>query len=1807
MKKIFLFAFLLAPGWIFSQAIVKGSGIVYTNGAPTHTVNFNTDAEIAIDTTTGHWWERSRDGLGWLEAGFRVQKLAGSSPPSAAPADKESEVVVNDVDSLYQWRSGAWRHLNKVVTYTAGTGISISGGNVISNTGDLSATNEGTLGVGAGGASTSVLLSNTSGATGVTFQVTGIATITESTSSNGGTITIGATEIDGSTSNELQTYAHSGTTSYTNTLSNGGGSFTLQASGIVSISNSSGTVTISATETDGSTSNELQTIANTSDATSHTATLSNSGGSLQLVEGANITLTTSGTGLNGIVTIASSGGGGSTDLAYSGTSSPVTLTSSTGTDVTFTQGGIVTLSASSGNMTISASEVDGSTSNELQTIANTSDATSHTVTLSNSGGSLQLVEGANITLTTSGTGLNGIVTIAATSGGGTDLAFSGAGSPVTLTSSSGTDVTFTEGGIVTLSATSGNVTITATEVDGSTSNELQTYAHSGTTSYTNTLSNGGGSFTLQASGIVSVSNSSGTVTIGATEVDGSTSNELQTYAHSGTTSYTNTLSNGGGSFTLQASGIVSISHTTGTVTISATEADGSTSNELQTIANTSDATSHTATLSNSGGSLQLVEGANITLTTSGTGLNGIVTIAATSGSGTDLTFSGTSSPVTLNSSSGTDVTFTQGGIVTLSASSGNITISATETDGSTSNELQTYAHSGTTSYTNTLSNGGGSFTLQASGIVSISNSSGTVTISATEVDGSTSNELQTLANTSDATSHTATLSNSGGSLQLVEGSGITLTTSGTSLNGIVTVAAVDASASNELQTYAHSGTTSYTNTLSNSGGSFTLQASGIVSISNSSGTVTIGATEVDGSTSNELQTLASTSDATSHTVTLSNSGGSLQLVEGANITLTTSGTGLNGIVTIAATSGGGTDLAFSGTSSPVTLNSSTGTDVTFTQGGIVTLTATSGNLTISATEVDGSTLNELQTYAHSGTTSYTNTLSNGGGSFTLQASGIVSISHTTGTVTISATEVDGSTSNELQTLANTSDATSHTVTLSNSGGSLQLVEGSNVTLTTSGTGLNGIVTIASTEVDGSTSNELQTYAHSGTTSYTNTLSSGGGSFTLQASGIVSISNSSGTVTIGATEVDGSTSNELQTIANTSDATSHTATLSNSGGSLQLVEGSGITLTTSGTGLNGIVTIASTATGNTDLAFSGTSSPVTLTSSTGTDVTFTQGGIVTLSASSGNITISATETDGSTSNELQTYAHSGTTSYTNTLSNGGGSFTLQASGIVSISNSSGTVTISATETDGSTSNELQTLASTSDATSHTVTLSNSGGSLQLVEGTNITLTTSGTGLNGIVTIASTAAGGTNFASTRGYVEGVTGTTVDLDALDGKTKDVDGTNLSFDIPSNLDNFKVYKNGILLTRTGTGTTRDYSADASANSITLTASLATTDRVIVQAITGSAVDLFTSARFSGAGTSGSPLELAQQSATTGQVLAWSGSAWAPANAVPQSTISPTQITSDQDNYSPTGWAAATLVRLSSDNFRAITSFSAQSDGEVKTLLNIGSFPIYLPGQHPDGTAANRIVTPYDYFLFPGKSCSIFYDNTSSRWYITSAKDTYRKGVYYGGGFGSTTAGDWGNITLTVSGTAAATGTTQATSTSPGGLTLSTGTTNAGASMVSISKTITTPVYYSGSHISCEGTVSIPTLSDGTETFSAGVQVTTSPTSATFAPNNTIGIRYTHGTNSGKWQGFTKDNAGTESTADLGVTVAANTVYDLRIELDKQNSEARFYLDGVMAGRVTANLPTAGAAGARTVMVKSAGTTSRTLNAHSLLLEGIY
>ena len=102
----------------------------------------------------------------------------------------------------------------------------------------------------------------------------------------------------------------------------------------------------------------------------------------------------------------------------------------------------------------------------------------------------------------------------------------------------------------------------------------------------------------------------------------------------------------------------------------------------------------------------------------------------------------------------------------------------------------------------------------------------------------------------------------------------------------------------------------------------------------------------------------------------------------------------------------------------------------------------------------------------------------------------------------------------------------------------------------------------------------------------------------------------------------------------------------------------------------------------------------------------------------------------------------------------------------------------TGTNSGTNTGDQSLTNTSDATSHTVTLSASGGSVQLVEGANITLTTSGTGADGIVTIASTGGGSsswidltdtdpTGYAGSAGYLVRVNATPDGLEFVDGTT--------------------------------------------------------------------------------------------------------------------------------------------------------------------------------------------------------------------------------------------------------------------------------------------------------------------------------------------------------------------------------------------------------------------------------------------------------
>jgi len=270
----------------------------------------------------------------------------------------------------------------------------------------------------------------------------------------------------------------------------------------------------------------------------------------------------------------------------------------------------------------------------------------------------------------------------------------------------------------------------------------------------------------------------------------------------------------------------------------------------------------------------------------------------------------------------------------------------------------------------------------------------------------------------------------------------------------------------------------------------------------------------------------------------------------------------DGIVTSQPSGGGATNLAFTPSSTNGIVTSDTGTDATIPL----------GNGTNS-----GLSLNDYTTAEKSKLAAIT-------GTNTGDQTSIVGITGTKAQFNTAVTDGDIQYVGDAPT-AHTLDSHSNVTIASNSAGELLKWNGSAwINNTLAEAGIQPAGSYLTSEVDGSVSNEgsLTVGAGTGTTSIINSNTSGSTAVTITAGTGLSIGEAGNVITLTntgvITEVDGSTTNELQTITNTSDATSHTVTLSNSGGSIQLIEGSGITLTTGGSGSAGTVTIASTGGG-----------------------------------------------------------------------------------------------------------------------------------------------------------------------------------------------------------------------------------------------------------------------------------------------------------------------------------------------------------------------------------------------------------------------------------------------------------------------------------------------------------------------------------------------------------------------------------------------------------------------------------------------------
>lgn len=99
---------------------------------------------------------------------------------------------------------------------------------------------------------------------------------------------------------------------------------------------------------------------------------------------------------------------------------------------------------------------------------------------------------------------------------------------------------------------------------------------------------------------------------------------------------------------------------------------------------------------------------------------------------------------------------------------------------------------------------------------------------------------------------------------------------------------------------------------------------------------------------------------------------------------------------------------------------------------------------------------------------------------------------------------------------------------------------------------------------------------------------------------------------------------------------------------------------------------------------------------------------------------------------------------------------------------------------------------------------------------------------------------------------------------------------------------------------------------------------------------------------------------------------------------ISPAQITSNQDNYAPTGHATASVFRLNSDASRNITGLAGGADGRIVIIHNVGAFDIVLKDE-VTSTATNRFALTADLTMAPDSVAILQYDATTTRWRAVS------------------------------------------------------------------------------------------------------------------------------------------------------------------------------------------------------------------------------
>lgn len=145
MKNIKYFIFLLLA--IPVAAIAQPSGswpVSYGSSAPSYTPS-GSGTRLYFNTATNelYTWQPAPTSA-WIKYPKAFDQISGCAAPAYTPTARQSTFAANSCTpkpELYQYTGSSWACLNCYTDYVAGTGIDITG-STISNTGDLSTTNE---------------------------------------------------------------------------------------------------------------------------------------------------------------------------------------------------------------------------------------------------------------------------------------------------------------------------------------------------------------------------------------------------------------------------------------------------------------------------------------------------------------------------------------------------------------------------------------------------------------------------------------------------------------------------------------------------------------------------------------------------------------------------------------------------------------------------------------------------------------------------------------------------------------------------------------------------------------------------------------------------------------------------------------------------------------------------------------------------------------------------------------------------------------------------------------------------------------------------------------------------------------------------------------------------------------------------------------------------------------------------------------------------------------------------------------------------------------------------------------------------------------------------------------------------------------------------------------------------------------------------------------------------------------------------------------------------------------------------------